>query len=826
MAYVACLTEIRKATGLDNLSDDEAEGFLKSVLSTAERIRQERSLSSDEALSAAAKELADNERIVAERQRFNALQDLQKRINRRGRITSEGPAGIVDGIRAELHGTNTPREGTAWRYGVQQEWHANAKDWVARGVTAELDRAGLYKAAQGGKLDDDVAAEMWELSNKESGKPGISGNAQAKTIAAIYNRYMDVARKSLNDAGAWVGSAANYVAHTAHDMDAIRRAGKEKWLTDTAPLLDPKTFDGVADPAEFLSNVYEALSSGVHLSIDGQTGFKGPAFSGPGSLAGKLSESRVLQWRDSSSWRQYQKSYGEPNLTAAVLTSLERSARAAALLKRYGTNPEVEFANDMRWARETYRGADPISKGWETGLDNRFGELTGKNNMAVMRGLASFTRYHRLLDATSLLGNVLFTHLSVGMTRAAELWHHGINPLEAYGNFVSSAIRGAGRSDESRAMMQSLGAGADGATEKLLNRFDLDEGLPGVASTLTGAFMRATGLRYLYDAERGGMEWMLSHNLGRSLDTGFGDLHPGLQKMLGGYGLGAREWDLIRAASARTSVNGRVFLTARDALNISDEAATGYLGDKATPHSIEALRNNLARQLDGYFTDSAERGMIQPGVETRAIMLRGTKPGTPQGEILRYLSQFHVWPAELIRGGLGREIYTSANWEGAAVGVTHMAVAGMAFGYLRMVAADLTAGKTPRDPRDPKTWVAALAQGGGLGLLGDLAFGQVLEDRFGNSPLVSVLGPGAADVETLMKAAAKAKAGGNPTNDLLTALVHHIPFANLFYTKLAVDYGLIWRMNEMMRPGWSRRYQAKVEHDSGQKFWLPPASVR
>src|SRR6185437_11027074 len=114
MAYEACLDEIKRATGLADMSSEEAQSIMDAVNDAAERIMRERRMGGSEALQAAAKELAEKAATVRERYRFVALQDLQKRMSRRGRIIADGPEGIVDGIRAELHGVNSPRSIGGW----------------------------------------------------------------------------------------------------------------------------------------------------------------------------------------------------------------------------------------------------------------------------------------------------------------------------------------------------------------------------------------------------------------------------------------------------------------------------------------------------------------------------------------------------------------------------------------------------------------------------------------------------------------------------------------------------------------------------------------
>ena len=169
--------------------------------------------------------------------------------------------------------------------------------------------------------------------------------------------------------------------------------------------------------------------------------------------------------------------------------------------------------------------------------------------------------------------------------------------------------------------------------------------------------------------------------------------------------------------------------------------------DERLPARIEALAPRHpagpGARLHAYFNDRSEHVVIIPGVATRADFYRGTRPGTPEGEALRFIGQFKTWPAALVRMALGREWYGRGEkgpWRPAAMaGILHMAVAGAILGYGIMVLKDLLKGRNPRDPRSIATWGAALMQGGGLGILGDFLFGEY--NRFGQNFSETLLGP-------------------------------------------------------------------------------------
>lgn len=58
--------------------------------------------------------------------------------------------------------------------------------------------------------------------------------------------------------------------------------------------------------------------------------------------------------------------------------------------------------------------------------------------------------------------------------------------------------------------------------------------------------------------------------------------------------------------------------------------------------------------------------------------------------------------------------------------------------------------------------------------------------------------------------------------NLLQEARRELPFGNLFYTRAALDYLVFYRLQEMMNPGYLRRYQQGIQQNQGQKFWLSP----
>lgn len=171
----------------------------------------------------------------------------------------------------------------------------------------------------------------------------------------------------------------------------------------------------------------------------------------------------------------------------------------------------------------------------------------------------------------------------------------------------------------------------------------------------------------------------------------------------------------------------------------------------------------------------------------------------------------------------GRELYGGQDGFSRLAGVVHMIAASIVFGYAAMAAKDLVKGRTPRDPTNPKTWAAAFVQGGGAGIYGDFIFGEY--NRFGRGFLASAAGPTAASVEDIVDLWNRAKRGDDLAAASLRTAVAHTPFANLFYTRVALDYLVLYQLQEMANPGFLRRMERRVSEQNGQNFILRPSQA-
>jgi hypothetical protein len=59
----------------------------------------------------------------------------------------------------------------------------------------------------------------------------------------------------------------------------------------------------------------------------------------------------------------------------------------------------------------------------------------------------------------------------------------------------------------------------------------------------------------------------------------------------------------------------------------------------------------------------------------------------------------------------------------------------------------------------------------------------------------------------------------------LRFLLSNTPFINLFYTRAAFDWLIIYQLQEAANPGYLRRMERRIRKENRQEFLIPPSSA-
>lgn len=792
----------------------------------------------EEAAMKAADEMGNQVKLAAVIEKRNALLNARRRAELVGYIRSTWSDRPDLGLESFLVGTNVARAGA--RRSVAAEQKQLSQAYIA-GFLNDIEKEGLLPFLTRGDLDQDIADALWRIGMD---RPLDGLSKEAVSIAKIMQKYQETARIDANRAGAFIRKLPGYVVRQSHDPYKIQRAGFQQWRDEILPLLDERTFEAGSDVDGFLLATYNNLVSGVHLKATAPepTGFKGPR-----NLAKKVSAERVLHFKDGVAWNQYNKVYGTGSLREAFLGGLDRSGDSTGLMRRLGTNPEsnwnaaldelqLDLKNDPEGLRKFQQDRNGL-------LKTRFSEIDGTSRMAVNHVGARVASNLRAWQSMAKLGGAVISAVTDLPVAASEMRYQGKGMLGSMGTLIGGMVKGR-KPAEQREILSTLGVFFDSVRGEVVSKFSADDTLGGQMSKWQQRFFKLNGLTWWTDTMRSTAALMMSHHLAYNRAQNWEQMNPDLRRTLELFDFDAGKWDLVRRTGAKQA-DGREYMTAQGIDDIADADLAGYLTSKGrtvNAAAIGELREELRGSLRSYITDRASYAVIEPDARTRAMMRRGTQPGTVAGELLRFVGQFKAFPVAILQKSFGRELYGRGYQPGAyganpgrelfqamrsgngeKLGIAQLMLWTTLFGYGAMATKDLLKGREPRPADDPKTWVAAMLQGGALGLYGDFLFGEA--NRFGGGLTQSLSGPTLGLIDGGYDLFARMRDGDDAAAASFRFAIQNTPFANLFYTRTAMDYLFLHSVQEALNPGALRRMERRIEKENAQQFLLRPSQT-
>lgn len=816
MSFEKCLNAVRAAA--PDLSEREINELFEE-LDRRRRVLVNTGQVKDLAAATerAAAELADETKlaaVIAERERL--LNDT-KNLKLIGFVKAQFPEDPALGLEARAVGVANAREGA--RRSAMTEQRAVHEEYLG-GMRYDLEEAGVYKLFVSNTMQADVARALRALD--EGGAP--RGPDEAVAMATIVRKWQEKSRLDQNSEGAWIGKLTDYITRQSHDVTLLRKAAGitvkaddprhfDTWRKFIRPLLDTER-TGLDDDA--LREAYVGLVSGDHLRSGGHapTGFMGPR-----NLAKRVSAERVLHFKDADSWLAYNERFGVGTLSEAVMRSLDMAAQNVGLMRVFGTNPKAVLARAAHEIALGMRDTSGKLKDFNARLpaiERMVSHLDGTTRVPENEVFAEVGTYARTFQNFTKLPLMLLSQFSDLITFASEMkFTHGASYLGG----LREAVMGLGvgmKDAERKKLWSQIGVFADGAIADLSTKFGAGDQPRGRLAAYQQKFFSMIGATMWNERVGRRAGEMTTHRLALERELPFEQLQPDLRRSLGLYEITAADWNAIRKNVRE--YDGREFLVP------------------------EGLGGETERKMRAFVSDRVSYARLTPDAKTNYYMMWGTdiKRGTGAGEAIRFAMQFKGYPISFVQRVLGREIYgrgantlgeALTNKNGEMVALAQMIAWTTAMGYLSMTAKELVKGREPRDVTDPavawRTFLAASAQGGGLGIYGDFLFGQA--HRGGGGTASTLLGPALGDIAGLIdifkrtirgeegageafRTALKMASGVHPTTSFIVN----------GYPRIALDYLFLYRLQEDMSPGYLRRMESRMRRDNAQEFLFPP----
>jgi len=727
-------------------------------------------------------------------------------------------------------------------YSVDAKQHAIMTD-SASALAADLQKNDLLKIFQSTELDEKIYQELFDGFGK-------SGSPEARQIAESIQKVQKRLLKRKNRNGANIGELKNYVVRQSHDALLLRDAGKETWIADIKNYIDKeKTFENKPldkSEDEFLGDIFDNLQSGNHmkttedLQIDGSLN-KLSGYKTPQNLAKGLSGERILHFKDGGSSYAYKNKYSRMSLPEAVLAGISHDAQSIGLMETFGPNPRAMFdrvVSDMvAKGKGDIKLYDKIKK---NSLDNQFKELdgttrargVGKPFLGMATDFAGIAAGYRMIQNMAKLGAATISSFSDIATKASFInanTERGI--FSSYAKSFSDVFKGF-KSEQQKELAFLLNVGVDSWLGNVHARFGANDSGPGMIAKAHQMFFRLNGMQWWNSAQKEGLAAMLASDLANYTNRSFDKVPAETQRLLNQYGITGVEWNLFRGMDTK-AVDGQNYLVPALVDDIPDSKLDIVIRDKKgklniTDNMRMEFKDELRTKLSSYYVDSADAAIPTPGARERAIMNQGLPRGTVIGEAVRMIMQLKGFPVTYITKGMSRQYHAKGGGTSGIIGLSQMMVGTTMMGYLSMSLKDIIKGKEPMEvfsddlSRTKDVITRAFLQGGGAGIYGDFIFGKFNE--YGQSLTTTILGPTAGVVDNLGSIYAKFREGDEVAKDAARFGLQNTPYLNLFYTKTALDYFVIYGFLEKTNPGYLNKMESRMRDDYDQEFYYPPSS--
>lgn len=836
MAFDDCMAEVERAAGR-TLTDVERESIAEHVDTIIKRARLDDTVSDlTEKVQKQLDAFAKDTIIAAHITRRNTALNKLRSAELLDYVTSVWGDDYGTGLKAYLGGVATARKGS--RDSVASEQLGRVNNY-GLAFLSKLNMEGVHSHFTSGILDREVWRAVEQLGKDTPDMKGIP--VEAQKIARVIEEHSEHARLEANKHGANIPKLPGYVMKQTHDLYKISEAGRDEWKKFVGDKLDlGRTFSDMPPEKinQALDGMYTDFAAGTHIKFgDAPSG----GFTGAGNIGKRLSHDRVLHFKDADAGFEYNQKFGSGTLAEGVTYGLQKLASDTVLMARLGPNAEanldaviLKISQRLKSANdEKALGAFKSEASW---LRNKlWPNLTGENLIPHNAMGAKISSNVRKVEQMAKLGGALISAITDTPMYAAEVRYQGGSMLSGMAEAIGGLARGK-YTPEEKGIIADLGVGFDAMSGSVMGRFDAADMIPGALTKMHQMFFKLNGLQWWTDSLRTTFAMMSSHKLARAAGGAFDTLSPEMQRTLGLYGIDGGKWDVVRQATTKEA-DGRTYLTPEGVRDVPDDVYAAYLkgqGVEPTAGRIASERDKLANSFRTYYADRTGFAVLEPNAVTRAYLYGDSKPGTYGGEALRHVMMFKSFSAAILQRPLSREIYGRGeqtellkalkNGNGEMLGLANLMVWSTLFGYGAMALKDLAKGITPRDvTEDPvRVITAAMLQGGAAGFYGDFLFGE-LKSRHGAGPLAAMMGPTFSNLEQITNMIGQAKEGELEAGNVLKFAINNTPYANLFYTKAAMDYAFTYQISESMSPGYLRRMERRAKEEKGQTYLLPPS---
>jgi hypothetical protein len=673
--------------------------------------------------------------------------------------------------------------------------------------------AGLHRRKEG------IREVVSELLGKQT------NNKEASQFANTIRKTFDIAHKRYKNAGGIIGKLDNYYP-TVHKKEFLEKVSFEEWYNYLEPRLDkskmidyktdlPFTQEKLLDE---MRNDYEGIVTNGRSQLIKQLAANKIKSKKAKEISEKRIASRFYHFKDADSFLEYNDKFGvgESGLYDNIINHLEALARDTAILEKMGPKPNalMKYLDLQMEARDV----KDFKKKWINGM---YQVLNGYVDSSVGEGWVFRTigNIKNLLSA-ALLGAAPLSAISdtafiqaaakingLSSTKTMVRYLKLLNPVNSKdrqlaktSGYIADIARGSAIADV-RFTGENMGGQVTGWLAQFTNRSSW-------LATMTKAAADAASME-------------LEANLARLVlnKTDWDNIDKLFKEALELHNFTKDDWDIIKKSNTFSPEEGVNFLRSQDLLTIENVESSRLLeiGNKIDDfsQSLRALATN-------------EPTLRTRAITTGAILSNDARRGTAARGIAATFLQFKSFPITVMFNHILPSIKRAK--QGKFDHAIYTFLGATLLGGLAMNLKDISKGKDMRDIDDPKFWLAATLQGGGLGIFGDFLFADSSRSasafaRAVGGPVIGLLGDvQATTIGNLdrLKEEFSEKNVDKIKRDVFNLVKRNVPAQSLWYSRLIVERYLFDELEKMIDPKFSsrmRELEKRLKNESGQEYY-------
>lgn len=828
---------IRSAQRQGELSEEEAD-FL---INRYDEFRQGRRAAGDTDPEGGARTaLAGELEAVAARRRELAALAERNRDELKGYLeTYRNPAGNPDVYDAALnllehHGYGAATQSLAGS--------AKAKYSLAIGEMSDLLSAFRKSRVTGRRFNKPLAEDVIREMKGES-----TGSPEAHAMADVASQAIERTRLEYNALGGNIGKLENYVPQY-HNPSAVLSAGFQKWRDYIVPKLD---LERMRDPLTQGALSPERLDATLrvaweHITTGGWSDREPSAQPfGLGALANQRQEHRFLHFKSADDWLAYNKDFGKADPVAAIFGHIKGMTADIAAMERLGPNPNAT----MEWLKQViaseagkfitgkptlHAGGGPLRVQDKIAFEGKrlqaIYDYIQSPDTASRRIATGFGDIRNLQTSAQLGGASILAATQDPFIDMAARHMSGLPMAKAITDIATTF------SKAKREAAVRAGLGVDDFLHIMGGqaRYAGDLGGGEMTRWLAERTVNWNGLEPITQSRKHafGLDFAgeVADRRGLSFDE-LANANPNLHRTFEDYGLGATDWDKLRAIEP--------FQPAPD--------SAGLL----RPTDVAQTDRRLAERYLEMILGQTERAVPTGTARSRAFAAMAFTRGTVGGELAASALQYKTFTLSFMGSQLQQIMQAARGGNAAGLGLSTAAVVARGAGYaasmftmatlaggLALQIKNITQGRDLQAP-DIAFWMQAMQYGGGLGILGDF----LLQDlsRFGHSVTETALGPTFGLIADVANPIFRNLQKGvrNITNRQTekTSMMHdavnfagrYTPIASsLFYVRAAYRRMVIDQLQYLADPEAHQRFRQQeqtLHRQTGQGFFWHPGET-